>query len=181
MTVGDFRKYPGEMPDPPPSFNIGWQALDQPVVKVSWDDASNYCQWTGGRLPTEAEWEYAARGGKDGLVYPWGADVTGAGAVYQASRPASARHGQPNGFGLYGMSGNVAEWCRDWYGSRFYNISPEDEPIGPRSGAARVFRGGSWMDNAPALRASARRWNPEDEGGLSVGFRCILEADDGPR
>jgi len=124
---------------------------DHPVTIVNWNEARTFCQAVGGRLPTEAEWEYAARGGRDGAVFPWGdqppTDRTGSvnGVAFESDSPKPVRSFAPNGYGLYDMAGNVWEWVADWY-ARYEPGSPTDPP-GPVSGQARAVRGGSYGDD----------------------------------
>ena len=166
---------------------------DHPVFEVSWYGANAYAEFHGKRLPTEAEWEKAARGGLVGKRYPWGndnpdgtqcnfADVNtnidwsdkSADDGYSQTAPVGSFFA--NGYGLYDMAGNVWEWCADWYDSGYYANSPRNNPLGPGSGAARVLRGGSWNNSSGLLRVAVRY------GGGSptytfydVGFRCVSQ------
>jgi len=168
--------------------------LDHPVVHVSWNDAQAYCHWAHTRLPTEAEWEYAARGGLEGRRFPWGDDLEPDGEhrmnVWQGDFPADntcadGHYGTapvdafpPNGHGLYNMTGNVWEWCSDWYEARYYAGSPLAEPGGPPSGRARVMRGGSYLCHASycrRYRVAARSANTPDSSTGNLGFRCVSE------
>ena len=155
---------------------------DYPIVEVSWNDAKAYCEWSGGRLPTETEWEYAARAGREGLTYPWGNRISRGNANYDFGVGAAAPVGSypANGFGLHDMSGNVWEWVADWYDADHYSTRPSDEPTvdpkGPEEARGmRVLRGGSWYVNPVGLRASVRvRLLPDGRYG-NIGFRCARE------
>lgn len=173
---------------------------DHPVVHVSWLDAVAYCRWTGTRLPTEAEWEHAARGGLVGCAFPWGDELEPAGEhrmnVWQGRFPVenTAEDGfvgtapvhayEPNGFGLWNMCGNVWEWCADWFDPTYYARSPVEAPSGPATGTARVMRGGSYLCHASycrRYRVDARSSNGPDSSAGNLGFRVAADAEDGVR
>lgn len=163
-----------------------WQAdagyEDHPVVEVSWYGARAFCEWRGARLPTEAEWEKAARGGLADAKYPWGNEAPvcekGAenGAQFLDCRGGTVAVGSfaANGYGLFDMAGNVWEWVWDWYQSNYYASSPLRNPQGPETGDARVLRGGSWNFSEYVLRAADRGvLFPSNSVSLN-GFRCAL-------
>ena len=186
VTVAAYKRFVSERPDfkmpPPPDFNPKWSKEDHPVVRVTWDEAQAYCGWAGGRLPSEAEWEYAARGGKDGLKYPWGNEIAPENANYSWSKwkgTSPVRSYPANAWGLYDMAGNVWEWVADWYGKDYYASLPPDKPAedprGPQSGTIRVLRGGSFVNDAWSLRAAYRCRGALGNWTVNIGFRCVRE------
>ena len=161
-----------------------------PVVLLRYDDALAYCQWLSEeltrvvRLPTEAEWEKAVRGGVEGQRYPWGNDIDASRCNFLADPLAKRQHGTrptgtypPNPYGLCDMAGNVWEWVSDWYTSDYYASSDVRDPRGPESGNMRIVRGGSWVnENVGMLRCAYRHKVPPDTYAYSVGFRIVCAA-----
>lgn len=172
--------------EPPPSWGVApFDDLAKPVVAVSWLDAAAYCEWLSGitgrrfRLPSEAEWECAARGGVEQMLYPWGNDPPESLPDY-GSRwlhgPEPVGRGTPNAFGLYDICENVHEWCADWYDAGYYRVAPERDPRGPDSGTRRVSRGGSWRHRVKVTRCAARSSIPPEYRYTDYGFRLACEA-----
>jgi len=157
---------------------------DQPVVAPSWFDAVAYCEWltriTGHhyRLPTEAEWEYAARGGLEQKQYPWGDNPPESLQNY-ASRwktgPEPVGRAEQNAFGLYDIGANVHEWCADWFDPEYYSFSPERNPPGPPDGTRRASRGGSWRHYTKVSRCAARSSIPPEFQYADYGFRMVRD------
>ncbi|MFF7454589.1 formylglycine-generating enzyme family protein [Kitasatospora sp. NPDC008115] len=177
-----------------PGSDVGERG-DHPVVHISWNDAAAYAAWAGKRLPTEAEWEYAARGGLEQARYPWGDELDPAGEyrcnIWRGTFPArnTAADGhrgtapvdafEPNGFGLYNVSGNVWEWCADWWTTDHPAERPLVDPAGPAAGTDKVIRGGSHMCHRSycnRYRVAARTANTPDSSSGHSGFRCAADA-----
>ena len=173
VTQAEYRKVMGKTP----SHFRGCD--DCPVEKVSWHDANAYAKKVGKRLPTEAEWEYAARGGNKSKGYTYsGSNDLDAVAWYtnnSGSKTHPVAQKQPNELGLYDMSGNVWEWCSDWYGD--YSSSPQTDPQGPNSGASRVLRGGSLHRYDNSCRVADRYGRNPDYGSDFNGFRLVFSQD----
>jgi formylglycine-generating enzyme len=169
--------------------------LDHPVVHVAFTDALAYCTWAAVRLPTEAEWEYAARGGLEQARFPWGDELTPGGRhrcnIWQGTFPghntrddgylgtAPVNAYEPNGFGLHNTSGNVWEWCADWFQTSFHLTGPRHDPTGPPSGQANVIRGGSYLCHhsyCNRYRVGARSSNTPDSSTGNMGFRVARDA-----
>ena len=212
VTVGSWKRHVmeigGAMPEPPRfnnrGLNPGWQDEQQPMVAITWDDANAFCKWEGGRLPTEAEWEYAARAGTTGPRYgdvdeiAWHAGNSGSrpidsdGIVRSNPRGYSDvffRNGNgiksvaqkaPNAWQLFDMIGNVWEWTADRYDSNYYRLGPATDPQGPASGMSRVTRGGAWFYPAMIARASTRHASEQSGSGGIVGLRCVWSGGAGP-
>ncbi len=171
--------------EPPPNWDDPLLSLpEQPVVSVNWFEADAYCEWlsraTGRRyrLPSEAEWERAARGGVERKLYPWGDEPPESLPNYAArwkTGPERVGGGEPNGFGLLDIGANVHEWCSDWYSPEYYPASPERNPRGPEGGSRRASRGGSWRHYTKVSRCAARSSIPPEFKYADYGFRVARD------
>ncbi|MBI3680494.1 MAG: formylglycine-generating enzyme family protein, partial [Acidobacteria bacterium] len=175
VTVGAYKRFvqaTGRQMPAEPSSNAR-----MPMINVSWNDAANFCGWMGGRLPSEAEWEYAARAGSAAASYGLLEDI--AWVARRNTLPANGPHEvgakQANGFSLHDMLGNVWEWVADWYDNKYYAAGPARDPRGPEQGTDRVVRGGSWDFYPLYARVSVRSGLEPSSRGVVVGFRCAGE------
>jgi len=181
------RDNPSFLPPPfwtDPAFNHP----EQPVVGMSWHEAVGYCGWLRAssgrkfRLPTEAEWERAARGGREETLFPWG-DTPPQSLPSYADRcagrwktgPEPVGRAEPNAYGLYNMCDNVHEWCSDWYAPDYYAVSPKRNPGGPETGERRASRGGSWRHHVKMSRCAARSSIPPEFKYADYGFRVACD------
>jgi formylglycine-generating enzyme required for sulfatase activity len=177
VTVGAYRRFARfsrkSMP-PAPDVYEGWTSDNMPVVDVTWDDAQAYCGWLEGRLPTEAEWEYAARGGSAADLYGNLDEI----AWHRYNSEGTAHEvaqKRPNGFVLYDMLGNVWQWVNDVFDSNYYARSPSQDPQGPPNGPWHVLRGGSWSNNTVEISVSVRRGADPTYSDSQIGFRCVKD------
>jgi sulfatase modifying factor 1 len=198
------RRVPAGLPWWLPVAHASWQRpqgpgshiharMDHPVVHVSWNDAAAYCAWAGLRLPTEAEWEYAARGGLSGQRYPWGDELEADGRprcnIWRGVFPHSVAEGwfagtapalsyEPNGYGLYNLSGNVWEWCADWFDPAYHRLADATNPVGAMPTRRRSLRGGSFLCHdsyCNRYRVAARGSNTPDSSSSNCGFRVAAD------
>jgi sulfatase modifying factor 1 len=170
---------------PPPFWqDSNFSRPEQPVVGVSWYEAARYCRWLSVatnknyRLPTEAEWERAARSGVDGQIFPWGDAPPESLPNYSVrwrTGPEPVGSSTPNRYGLFDMCANVHEWCSDWYDSNYYAASPERNPRGPDTGQRRASRGGSWRHHIKVSRCAARSSIPPEFQYADYGFRVACD------
>ena len=205
VTVGAYRRFAAATHRRlPPAATFGdrnlnteWADSSMPIVNVDWQESNAYCEWINGRLPTEAQWEYAARAGSTGSTYgdlfevAWFGDNSGATRVDAVALSAQDPAGflgrlsgnrntfhevalkAPNSYGLYDMLGNTWEWTNDWYGERYYQGADRFDPTGPPNGEGRVLRGGSWVNPRTSIRVSVRGRRPPSVRSVDTGFRCV--------
>jgi len=184
VTVAQYRAFCEatgiKLPKPP---RWGW-VDDHPIVKVTWFEAVDYCEWVGGRLPTEAEWEKAA-GGDDARIFPWGNEWTESaahcsyrhqGECLDQTAPVGTHPAGISPYGCHDMLGNVWEWCWDWADPDYYRHSPRENPRGPKLGWNRILRGGSWKCNwIEDLRIADQSWSDPGARDETIGFRCARD------
>jgi formylglycine-generating enzyme required for sulfatase activity len=183
VTRGEYARFlaAGQQAAPAGWEDPAFSRTDQPVVGVSWFAAVAYCEWLSGlqgrtyRLPTEAEWEKACRGGLEDAEYAWGNEPPDAIEYFREdwTAPKTVASWRPNGYGLFNMGENVHEWCSDWYSEAYYSESPQQNPQGPENGTRRVSRGGSWRHQIKGSRAAHRSSLPPGYAYTDYGFRVV--------
>ena len=187
VTVSRYAEFLAtQKPDPPFKWNEATSGSheNKPVIGINWYDARDYCRWVGKRLPTEAQWEMAARG-NEGRIYPWGnvhptKGHANAGQIKWRGYETLTNVGQfelgktPNG--VYDLAGNLWEWVADWYDSAYYQFSPRENPTGPSAGPLRVLRGGAWNNDSKSIRSANRAGYAPDARRNDLGFRCAKDA-----
>jgi len=178
VTIYQYDKFLKESGFPKPDF---WQPkLDKandPVIGITWHEAAAYAAWAGKRLPTEAEWECAARGIKKDNIFPWGNTPDIAKGNYSSFGIMQVMSFEPDETGLYDMAGNVWEWCADWYKKDYYSQSPGSNPKGPPIGTHKALRGGAWYCTHKQIRCMNRYYAMPSSRSFNVGFRCVRTAD----
>jgi formylglycine-generating enzyme len=188
VTNAEYSGFLRESGNPPPPFwgNANFSDPEQPVAGVTWFEAVKYCEWLSEswkmkfRLPTEAEWEHAARGGKEGRQFPWGDEAPQSLPDYDrrwVTGPERVGRYAANGFGLYDICENVHEWCGDWFDANYYSVSAERNPRGPESGERKASRGGSWRHHIKVSRCAARSSIPPQFQYADYGFRVACGGD----
>jgi len=183
VTVSEYLKFLEERTAPdgePQKWEEQQEHPNWPVVNVTWYQAVAYCEWLAAlwnlpvRLPTEAEWEFAARGGFPQRLYPWGDTLPAKQSDRWRDGPEPVGRGEPNGYGLFDMCQNVHEWCSDWYDPGYYAVSPQMDPQGPQHGVRRASKGGAWRHHIKFSRCAARSSIPPDFRYADYGFRVVV-------
>ncbi len=183
VTNQDYKEYVDATKAKEPRFwdNPDFNQPRQPVVGVSWYEAADYCKWKNKRLPTEAEWEKASRG-KRSIIYPWGNEAPDSkklnfNSEHKKTLPVGSFEAGKSDYGVYDLSGNVAEWVSDWHMADFYVFSPDKDPTGPKKRQYKVVRGGHWMSTPDVVNMTYRNASMPKYRGKLNGFRCALEAE----
>lgn len=174
VTCDRYNRFLKETNYPPhPLWNPKYDRPEDPVVGITWKDALAFANWAGKRLPTEAEWEKAARGGLVKKLYSWGNDFDPEKANCESFGSTPVKSYGPNEYGIYDMAGNIWEWCYDWYDKDYYSTSSKKNPKGPMFGTKKVIRGGAWCCNKQASQVANRYYQYSTSGNFQTGFRCV--------